>query len=190
MQAERLIDSLNAAESEPEHAEVMRIFGLCRQLDELRKTAPPMPYPSEPTPKIFSYEIKASRLLTAVNDALGKFQFRPALGGRYRVNWLPARPHAFTDSEVKRAQQSGKLPTPPLAAVQLLLEMLEAGTLDRIRQCFCGRWFFATTNKKRVCSDACRFQKFNDQRAEYMKEYRKNPRVKAKRRDHERPKRK
>ena len=50
----------------------------------------------------------------------------------------------------------------------------------------CGRWFFALTNKKAVCSDACRFQKFkqgkdafNEERAEYMREYRSNPRVKA-----------
>jgi len=141
IQAARLIDSLNAAESEPEQAEVMRVFGLCQQLDQLRKTAPPMPYPSEQTERILSYEIEADRLLTAVNAALGGFQFRPALGGhrRYRVSWLPARAQRLTDSQVKRAQQSGVLPTPPLAAIQLMLEMLEAGTLDRIRQCFCGR---------------------------------------------------
>jgi hypothetical protein len=57
--------------------------------------------------------------------------------------------------------------------------MTEQGSLDRVRKCICGRWFFATTNKKEVCSDACRFRKFQDglgpalkeQRRKYMQKY-------------------
>jgi hypothetical protein len=175
--AELLVRFLNAG-AESEDSRLWKLFGLCRQLN--RNTVPPT----------------LNRLMRAINDALREFQFRPALGvpeyGRYRVGWVPAFvPGPADDPDVKRLKENPhEIPTSPTAVVKVILDMVEDGALDRIRQCFCGRWFFATTNKKRVCSDACRFQKFKhgdakgfrDQRAEYMREYRKNPKVKAKRR--------
>jgi hypothetical protein len=78
-----------------------------------------------------------------LNAALRDFRFAPCLidgGQSYRVLWGPA--------------------PAPAAIVGQILRMTEAGTIDRVRQCVCGRWFLAESNKKRVCSDACRFQKF------------------------------
>ena len=73
--------------------------------------------------------------------------------------------------------------------------MQTAGTLDRIRKCQCGLSFFAQSNKKAACSDACRVAKFmqssatyKEDRAKYMRKYRKvradaEAKAKAKRRE-------
>ena len=192
LQADHLVRFLNdSAASGAERAKAISVFGLCRQLDALRKTAPPFPLPQEPPPKFWQYSNKLSALLKAANDALREFRFVPILGGGpgpYWVGWIPSRVRRFTKRQIKRAKESGAIPMPPLEAIKLTLEMTEAGTLDRIRECVCGRWFFAASGKKMACSDACRFQKFKQvdpdkfhkERAEYMKEYRRNPRVKAK----------
>ena len=192
MQADHVLCFLNdSAASGAERAKAMSVFGLCQQLDALRKTAPPLPLPPEPPPGFWQYSVKLSALQKAVNEALREFRFVPMLGGGpdpYWVGWISPRVRRLTKHQIRNAKESGAIPTPPLFAIKVTLEMLEAATLDRIRHCVCGRWFFAASGKKMACSDACRFQKFKQvdpdrfhkERAEYMKDYRKNPRVKAK----------
>jgi hypothetical protein len=192
MQSRYLVGFLNTASDPPEHAEVLRIFERCVELDDLRRTAPPLPVPMPPYPpdEIQEHHTRKTLALRAVNKALRGFQFLPQLGDGldgYRVDWIPGS--IQTAAEVERSLNAGDLPISSLGAVKIVLEMTEAGTLDRIRKCpVCQRWFFAQTNKKAVCSDACRFQKFKQNptlnkpkdRVTYMQKYRKNPRVKAK----------
>ena len=71
--------------------------------------------------------------------------------------------------------------------LQIMLEMAMPKTLGRVRRCCCCFWFLAISAKKTVCSDACRFKKYQEKREykenrkKYMREYLKNPKVKAKR---------
>jgi hypothetical protein len=107
------------------------------------------------------------------------------VGAKVALFWKPLG-MADVESEAKPGELS--IPTPSI--VKTILEMTEGGALSRIRQCICGMWFYAERNKKQVCSDACRAQKFiannpdyNRRQAEKMRKYRatlKNPKVKVK----------
>jgi hypothetical protein len=125
-----------------------------------------------------------------VNSHLSEFRFTPMFvlvaPTQFVVQWRPAwerrtdPPKALTGEELCRVQ--------PSTAAKSILDLMDAGMLNRVRQCMCGRWFYAQSAKKVVCSAACRFRKFknadqdtyNKQRAEYMRGYRKNPKVKSK----------
>jgi hypothetical protein len=166
----------------PKRAEVVKVFELFKQLDELqkeevelRKAAPPRElegYPPRFTAAERENTKRTESLRRAINAALLRFRFTPMLEIGAKVRWIPA------------GKSTGAVISNFL---KMILDALEEGWLGRFRQCLCGQWFFANTNKKSVCSDACRFQKFkqgkdtfNKERAEYMRKYRSNPRVKAK----------
>lgn len=149
---------LNEEGNQTARESVLKIFELCRQLDDLRR---------EPS----GLNSKRQALHHALDGALRKFQFRATLID-YQVHWT-----GISSSE----DETGTIPTANF--IKVLLEMTEDGSIERIRRCLCGQWFFALTNKKTVCSDACRFQKFKQgkaeqfkkERAAYMRSYRKSP---------------
>jgi hypothetical protein len=136
-------------------------------------------------------EVRKAQLEKTLNQALNN-RFRPCVSVDYRFNviWLPA-PAKPTKAQISRYRDSGnqlsKFPISEMSAIQIALEMATAGTVGRIRQCRCGEWFMANTNKKLVCSGACRFKKYQEKkevkekRKMYMKTYQQNPRVKARR---------
>ena len=144
----------------------MQIFELCQQLeDHLRALGNSVP------------DKQIQSLLRLINAHLEEFPFLAVLGP-WRVHpfvsWRGAPPRHLR-SDVKTLRQ--RLTEMAASAfhfdmIRLVLSMTEAGMVGRIRQCICGTWFFAQTNKKRVCSDACRFQKFNREHANYMRSYR------------------
>jgi hypothetical protein len=187
---EMLATFLNSAKDDVTQSHAVGIFELCHQLDSLRKSKPPFPFPQKPTAAVTEYVNKRYDLLKAVNQALSKYHFHPHLVGHdpYQVNWMVAEP---TGQEIKNPAQAigDSILIPPISAINIILEMTANGTLDRVRQCICGRWFFAATNKKVVCSDACRFEKykqkdndaFKKNRADYMRTYYRNPKVQTKR---------
>lgn len=189
---EMLANFLNAAKGLAKQREVVEIFHLCRQLDELRRKKPPFPLPKQPTQEVTEYLSQYYMLTKRLNNALEKYRFRPVLAGHdpYRIDWFVAKPGKPSKREIKQAEASGTVPLPSISAINIILEMTANGTLDRVRECICGRWFFAATNKKVVCSDACRFEKykqkdkdaFKKQRADYMRDYYRNPKAKTKRR--------
>jgi hypothetical protein len=166
---------LNAEAKEPDRASVLEVFGLCRELDALRRERQAL-REREALSVVSISEIdnvtsQVGSALNRLNKALRSFEFGPHVGGLdpYFVHWGVLRSAGTTDF----------LPRPAASFVQSILETLTNGALDRVRQCICGRWFLAKSNKKLVCSDVCRFRKFkegneafNKHRAEYMHEYR------------------
>ena len=128
---------------------------------------------------------RQSDLQRELYELLSKFEFHPEVTfepreGMYRplVNWLPLyRPTARTGKELAA-----------LLGIQELMEVVKGGALDRLRRCTardCQHWFYAHTNKKVVCSDSCRFRKYQskqetkEKKRDYMREYFRNPKVKA-----------
>jgi hypothetical protein len=167
---------LNEEKNTVDRMAFLEVFKLCCELDGFRHQLDQSmkAMKAEKVNQIIAQQVLA---LTELNAILRKFQFVPALRG----------PDPYTIIWTGRAGQDDERNAIPTASfVQAVLETTEDGTLERVRQCLCGRWFFAQTTKKIVCSDACRFQKFkegnektfNKERAAYMRKYRKNPRVK------------
>jgi hypothetical protein len=165
---------LNEETDEPTRAEVLKVFKLCRELDALRRSKEGMLSADE----LHKNGTQVQSTLARLNSVLKVFRFIPFLygGDPYQVFW---RGMSAEGTEL------GTRTIPAANFVKVILDMTEVGTIDRVRQCICGRWFVAQTNKKVVCSDACRFKKFkqgdqeafNKERAEYMREYRKNAMV-------------
>jgi hypothetical protein len=96
---------------------------------------------------------------TALNRLLTALSFSPEVqhvGGRPTVFWRPLKEKEFS------------------SWIKIILDLMETGTLARVRQCICSKWFYAESNKKKVCSDACRARKFSEgtDRTEYMRAYR------------------
>ncbi len=128
---------------------------------------------------------RQSDLQHELHKLLSKFEFHPEVTfepseGMYRtlVGWEPLlRPTDQTDGEFFA-----------LLRIHNLMEVVKGGSLDRLRRCTapdCQRWFYAHTNKKVVCSDSCRFRKYQSKqetkkkKRDYMREYFRNPKVKA-----------
>ena len=184
MQSKMLLSFLNTPDVSG-HAQVLQTLQVCHQLHQLRKTAPSI-YPEQETEAIWTFMRKRESLLDDVNQILRPFQFTPMLGGgnaaweRYSVDWGAVIP---SGSEARFVPRTRTIVIPAIGAIKLTLEMLTNGMLDRIRQCRCGQWFFAASNKKTVCGDACRFHTFREKdsfkthRAAYMREYRQNSAV-------------
>ena len=178
-EAGRLVTFLNTASTAPESWRAMQVFELCQQLGELQ---------AEPKS---TAKRRESALLSALNAHLELFRFIP-VRGPLSVFWREA-PDNRSPAPVRplTGKELSAMPVPVfhIDIIRVMLAMSEVGTLGRIRKCICGKWFFAQTNKKQVCSDACRFQKFQNSKQEdpktfkrnhtkYMREYRK---VKARR---------
>lgn len=162
-------------ERSDENAIALKVFELCQQLDQLRRGR----IDASDDPNENAQQTVA--ILAKLNAALDDFRFVPHVGGldQYFVLWRAAGPRSA--------------PTEAGPIVKLILQMTEDGTIGRVRKCLCDGWFLAQTNKKVVCSDACRFRKFkqaneefNENRAEYMRGYRnaRKKRAAAKRKGH------
>jgi len=99
------------------------------------------------------------RAMARLSLLLSAFSFSPAVhetAERVGVFWRPLKGKEFS------------------SWIKSILDLLESGALARVRQCICRKWFYATSNKKQVCSDACRARKFSEgtNRSEYMRGYR------------------
>jgi hypothetical protein len=166
MLGDNVVDFLNGGKDYSEDPRIVEVFNLCSQLGELRKTQPLLG-----SPAWWGYETEKKKLLDSVNHALAEYHFTPQLDlsllgahDRFSLRWISARKTKFKD---------------PAWILQRILEMTQQGSLDRVRKCICGRWFFAATKKKEVCSDACRFRKFQEglgpafkeERRKYMQKY-------------------
>lgn len=139
-------------------------------------------------------ELERERLEESVNRMIERHRFRPVLSAhsRLEVYWLIANKPRVSRAQMKAWHEAGgvmsNIPIGQTAAIQIVLEMATAGTLERVRRCRCGLWFLAAPSlKKTFCGDACRFEKYQSrdgykkERREYMKDYMKNARVKARR---------
>jgi len=172
LQAERLAEFLNAADAALSFPETttgplfraMQIFESCQKIEARWRQSTS----DKPTAGWFKN----------INALLEGFSFVPVLnplGSDLWVWWRQA-PDWNSRREVwaggsKHSDTKGSLFS--YDVIRLILNMTEAGTLNRIRKCHCGRYFFAQTNKKRVCSTACRLEKFNRDHPDYMSKYRK-----------------
>ena len=172
-----------------EYEEIGQILQGCQELHAHYARRPP-PFPS---PERRAYELKQLSLASKVNEVLRKFEIVLGL----EVSELGLSTVYFPAFSVSSAKQkaviahftkSGVRVFGPHTAVQVILEMTGAGTVDRIRRCEnpdCRKWIMATSTKRVTCSDACRFAKYQMQpgsRANDMRRSRKvhkdNPQLK------------
>lgn len=189
---EMLAQFLNVTKGSSKQNRVFRVLKCCQELEPLRWKEP-LSVEIVESPEKIGREVRKAQLQKTINQALRKCRFLlyVRVDYRFNVSWLPARPTKLTKAEISRYRESGnqvgKLPIGEMGAIQFVLEMATAGTVGRIRQCRCGKWFMAKTNKKVVCSGTCRFKKyqekesFKEHRREYMRNYTRNPKVRAKR---------
>jgi hypothetical protein len=190
IKADSLVRFLNTPqpEGDVEHFRVMAFLGFCQELN------------GQPA----GNTVQRRALIRNINSHLEEFVFAVRLGfnkgdvfsEKYVLNWRQSPYPRASHSRVAPPVTGRNLGTvSPSIAVIEILEMQTAGTLDRIRKCQCGQWFFARSNKKAVCSDACRVAKFKQSSAtykedcaKYMRKYRKDradakAKAKAKRRE-------
>jgi hypothetical protein len=188
--AEQLADYLNNYREGPQWSHsllkrdrVFRLFQYCQQLELLRQEGFPGIADARRNPEARKRLRRLATLLHRISQILALYRFTPGLGVEeegFRVMWRPIAVEIV----------GGRATVPPGEApyVQTVLELAVAGRLNQVRRCEaleCGRWFATTINKKVVCSDACRFRKYQaklevkEKRKKYMRTYFRNPRVKA-----------
>lgn len=189
---ERLANFLNTTKGDPKQQRVLDVIDCCRELAALRWASRPTVEYIESSAGI-KHEVQKAKLTQRIDTILQQYRFVPAVSVDYRlvVSWRPSAAPELSEAEMKALRASpgdlSKFPIGETAAIQAVLEMAAQDMLDRIRECRCGNWFMATTNKKQVCSDACRFEKYRDdqeaqeKREAYDRKYNKNPKVKQRR---------
>jgi hypothetical protein len=169
---------------------VAELLETLQKLKSLLRKKPP----HVDNPVWWEWELARERLETSINRMLWDYRFRPVLSAysSLEVRWLMANKPRVSPKQLKTWHETdGSMSTIPIdrtAAIQIALEMATAGTLERVRRCRCGLWFLAAPSlKKAVCSDACRFEKYQSKkgykknRRDYMRDYMRKSRVKARR---------
>jgi hypothetical protein len=155
---ELLARFLNAPVNSLDHVRVAEVFRFCQQLSALEPSC--------------SLAVHTRR---AINAHLSELQVVPILQPNGNWDWKAGHPKRTTQTAVS-----------PASALKVIAELASNQILERMRQCeACMKWFFARTNKKMVCSNACRLAKFKEadqqtykqNRAEYMRHYRKTRRA-------------
>jgi hypothetical protein len=158
-----------------EHPEIGQILQSCQELHTLY-THRPAPLPSS---ERRAYELKQLSLASKITEALRQFEIFLGLEVSEQLGistvWYPARPISSKHKAViAQFTKSGARAFGPHTAVQVILEMTGAGSIDRIRQCGnpnCRKWIMVTSTKRLTCSDDCRFAKYQmlkDSRANDM----------------------
>ena len=150
-----------------EHEEIGRLLECCQQVYSLYVKRPPL----SQSPERIAYERQQATLLTKVNHLfLCKFEVVPRLEASEQglANaWSSVQALSPAMEQKIRAFKSHLQPIGPHTAVQVILEMTVAGSIDRIRQCenpTCRKWIMVTSTKRVTCSDACRFAKYQMQK--------------------------
>ena len=171
------------------HKDVGRILEGCQELHALTINQPP----AVPSPAWRAYELKRFEIGGRINAALRRFPIvlgievcTPELSTVSYPAWRGGRTKQKT--VLAQLTQTGARVFGIHTAVQVILEMTGAGTIDRIRRCEnpnCGKWIMAVSAKRLTCSDACRIAKFQMQkgsRANDMRRsrelHKKNPNLK------------
>jgi hypothetical protein len=151
-----------------EYKEIGQILQGCQELHALYTKRPP-PFPS---PERRAYELKHRSLASEITEVLRQFEIVLGL----EVSELGISTVYFPAFPVSSAKQkaviayftkSGVRAFGPHSAVQVILEMTVAGSIDRIRQCEnpnCRKWLMVTSTKRLTCSDDCRFAKYQMQK--------------------------
>ena len=171
------------------HKDVGHILEGCQELHALTINQPA----AVPSPAWRAYELKRFEIGGRINAALRRFPIvlgievcTPELSTVSYPAWRGWR----TKQKTVLAQMTptGARVFGMHTALQVILEMTGAGTIDRIRRCEnpnCGKWIMAVSAKRLTCSDACRIAKFQmrpGSRANYMRKIRKlhkdNPQLK------------
>jgi hypothetical protein len=175
-----------------EYKEIGRILEGCQEL-HARYTKRPPPFAS---PEWRAYELKQLSLASEITGLLRHFEIVLGLEvselGISTV-YFPVFPvNSAKKATIVQLTKSGARVFGPHTAVQVILEMTGAGTVDRIRRCEnpnCHKWIMALSGKRVVCGDACRFAKYeakHGSRANAMarsrKVHRDNPNLKRQKR--------
>jgi hypothetical protein len=175
-----------------EYERIGQILQGCHELHALYTKRPP-PFPS---PEWRAYELKQLSLASKITEVLRHFEIFLGLEvselGISTV-YFPAFPVSSAKQKAAIAQftKSGVRVFGPHTAVQVILEMTGAGTVDRIRRCEnpnCHKWIMVTSTKRVTCSDACRSAKYQIQKSSRANDMRrsrdvhkKNPQLKKQR---------
>jgi hypothetical protein len=138
-----LIPWLNDQTMEPGgQLRAKQLIGLVRQMSDLAQLLPDDPKKVGKHP-LYS---KCSELAKQVNKELARYKGvrRTNPDRRIRFVWIPAR----YDPDFSRFLE--------FVMVHCILDAAEQNLLNRVRQCNCGKYFFARSTQNRFCSPACR----------------------------------
>jgi hypothetical protein len=174
MKVAEIVETLNTTQKEhgrllahflnEDPDKIARIFQLCRKLEEQP--------PEVPGRVSLARQSLIEKINAEIRQAL-EFAIVPEFepfGLGLPIVWRPAHPDR---ARLVLTQFTGRV-FGPHTALQVIMEMTSSGILYRIRQCEipnCRRWFMAVTTKKVVCSDGCRFAKYqakHGSRANYV----------------------
>jgi hypothetical protein len=116
---------------------------------------------------------------------LSKYEFYPSIDLKPKSDswlvmptWRPLLLPLAWEGQMERAAE--------YIALADFMSTIESGEWERVRKCpICQKWFYAQSKKKLVCSNSCRFRKYQangvvrDKRREYMRSYFRHPKVKT-----------
>jgi hypothetical protein len=180
--ASGLIDWLNARSGKPDYERVIRIIKASHGVDYYRSRV-------ENEIRLSRSEKKLARLAAELLSAqLRTYMFLPVYLGESDGRWLV---HWFLLGTNRRSLQVAeagkyKLPWGEGSSIKALIELGSAGYVNRVRQCLCGKWFYARLAPQHSCSATCRQKRFQQssqykrKKREYMRNYRRDEKAKDK----------
>ncbi len=153
--------SVTAKDCTPEFKRVRALLIYLQTAEELRRKQP------EPT-KV--ERLARIPLLRKTNQMLRRYVYRLRIHDSLETRLVEAKPPAVLPSEER--------------AVMYMVRLSELGLLERVRPCkWCTSWFFAKFAHQNYCKQECQQKAYavspewRKHRREYMRDYRRNPRV-------------
>ena len=178
--ASGLIDWLNARYGKPDSERVIRIIRASNALEDYHsriKRGIRVPLLERKRAKVTA-KLLAAFLQSYMFIAL----YFGDSDGRWLIHWLPLG--ANRRSLQVAAAGRYKIPWGEGLSIKVLIELGLAGYVNRIRQCLCGKWFYARLAPQHSCSAGCRQKLFQQsrqykrKRRQYMRDYRQREKVK------------
>ena len=195
-----LADFLNVATGLAKQKRLLDLLERYRKLQQLLPTVRSfLRIKGGPLGGALVYDLRANKealsLIKQINRLLARYQFRRAVSQAFfRENQTPTietGTYSYRSVPISRGERRnlemgrGSGTVEEHGAVEEVLDLAEAGELDRLRQCgFCERWFMASRPDQLYCTAKCSGKRHRQERkesgkaAEYQRKYRRMDKLK------------
>jgi hypothetical protein len=130
----------------------------------------------------FANSKRSERLIGRVNRLLSAFKLFPryerTVRSSWRVSWIHTTNRNRLYIRINAGGNDDDIPFGEGDAVSSVLRLAELGRLNQLRECACGKWFYARFSHQQFCKTSCQQKRFRGteqyraHRRQYMRKYR------------------
>jgi hypothetical protein len=166
-----VVNWLNRVRDKRPRTRVMSLIRDAKEFDSLKQKGGFLPASLIPGTRVRGNEVqlantkRAAELLRRTKRCLSRYKMYPAFwgqteGSRWRVHWIKTADVHKVGVGILEGGNYDTIRISEADAVSSMLRLAEEGYLNRLRECRCGRWFYARFRHQQFCGEPCQQQYF------------------------------